>query len=233
MSAADLSAPSGILILAATSIGCDTDIPARSLQMVREAELLVFEEDRPARRVLKAAGCHRDYLKFSEHQETLVIDQIAQSLRHGQRVLYMSDQGMPCLADPGWRLCRLAHELKAKIQVIPGPDSVTAALAAAPFDTKQFFYRGFLPRQPDQRLVDLQAIRLSLVTTVVLDTPYRLRPLLEAVQTADPDWRALLALDISGPSEQYLLGAPTVLLNNLAPGKNRRNFVLVLDGQRD
>ena len=227
------TAAAGTLILAATSIGCDADIPVRSLQMVKSADVLIFEEDRPARKILKAAGCRRDYLKFTEHQEAAVVGLITEAWRNRKKVLYMSDQGMPCLADPGWHLCRLAHNMGVKIEVIPGPDSVTAALAAAPFDTSRFLYRGFLARRPDQRLAELKALRKQSVTTVVLDTPYRLRPLLEAVAAIDRQWNILLAMDISGPAEQYLLGTPPSLLNQLASDKNRKNFVLVLDGRND
>ena len=43
----------GLLVMASNSIGNNLDIPMRSLEYVRTADLLVFEEDKPAARCLK------------------------------------------------------------------------------------------------------------------------------------------------------------------------------------
>ena len=45
----------------------------------------------------------------------------------------MSDQGVPTLADPGKHLLDIANELEAETFVIPGPSSITSALAACHF----------------------------------------------------------------------------------------------------
>ena len=140
------------LILGSNSIGNPLDIPLRVLEYVKTADLLVFEEDRPARTVLKRAGVHKDYIKYSEHNQTDTLEQIGQAFKLGKTVLYMSDQGCPNLADPASNILKLAYKMKVKLQVIPGPSSITAAISACPFDMSSFLYQGFLPRDEKREL---------------------------------------------------------------------------------
>lgn len=217
----------GILIMAGTSIGQPIDIPLRSLDALRTSDCLVFEEDRPARKALKAAGIHRDYLKYSEHNQSDTLKTIAEHLRNGDKVTYMSDQGMPTIADPGKQLLQLAYSIGAKVSVIPGPSSITAALAACPFTNDQFIYRGFLPREPAKREKAILLLKEKDEPVVILETPYRRKALLQDfLRTFGYKRKALLALDITGPQETFIFGTFADLIN--APEDKKLNFVLIL-----
>jgi len=216
--------------MASTHIGNIADIPARSLTALREANLLVFEEDRPARSFLKAAGVHRDYLRYSEHDQRDTLAACAEALKKGEWVLYMSDQGTPGLADPGRDLVALAYQLGATVQVIPGPSSLTAAIAACPFDCWAFHYLGFLPQEPGRRLAALRAAASMTRPLVIMDTPYRLKHLLASCQQAfGAGRRGFVALDISGADEAFWLGNLADLNKRCATLTGKLNFVLVID----
>ncbi|MFW7377877.1 MAG: SAM-dependent methyltransferase [Oligoflexus sp.] len=214
--------------MAANSLGLPDDIPTRSLNALRQSDLLIFEEDRQARQSLKAAGIHRDYYKFTEHLEEATLHALRLCLQNGGTACYMSDQGMPVVADPGQQLLKIAYELHASLEIIPGPSSITAALAACPFLQAGFRFLGFLPRDPQERMLELERLKVEKQVLVVLDTPYRRQPLLQAAAQAFGDQRqALLALDISGPQEAYHLGS----LSKLADLKlEKLNFVLIIEG---
>ncbi|MCB0416918.1 MAG: hypothetical protein KDD39_04665 [Bdellovibrionales bacterium] len=213
----------GTLILAGTDLGNHADIPARSLEALRTGQLLVFEGNRNARAFLKAAGVHRDFLCYSEHEERESLEAVESALRQGQVVVYMSDQGMPNVADPGRALLQLAYRLGSNIQIIPGPSSLTTALAACPFSTERFYFAGFLPRDSGARRKALGGLQKHPVA-VVLDTPYRLRALLDDAVAVFGPKPALLALDISGPQEQFIF-AP---LPKIHAPEEKLNFVLVI-----
>jgi 16S rRNA (cytidine1402-2'-O)-methyltransferase len=226
------SHPHGKLILAANSLGRPEDIPLRSLENIRQADVVVFEEPRVARQTLKAAGIQRDFLKFSEHEESAPLGEIETALRQGKTVVYMSDQGMPVLADPGRTLLNLAQQLRSTIEVIPGPSSVTAALAACSFYEGSFFYQGFLGREPQHRLKELAALRQFNVPVVILETPYRRQALCEAVAEVYPaDRKVLLAIDITGEHEQYVSTHCRTLVNQSAAIAGKLNFVMIIAGR--
>lgn len=224
--------------MAATSLGNHADIPARSLNALREADLVVFEEDRSARGFLKAAGVHRPYLLFNEHHQVDTLETISATLSEGKTVAYMSDQGTPTIADPGASPVKIAYSLGANVRVTPGPSSITAALSACPFDLRQFYFAGFLPREEELRQQALKTIGSNKVASIVMDTPYRLKQLLTSCSEVIPNRRILLALDISGPNEDFVLGNARKLQEYIASSqpkstgeeKLKLNFVLIVEG---
>ncbi len=219
----------GKLILAGNAIGNPTDIPVRALEALRAADLVIFEEDRPARAALKAAGIHRSYLKLNEHdsKETLALARTA--LKARQTILYMSDQGMPNVADPGRDLTSIARELGAALVVIPGPSSITSALAAFPESYDQFHYAGFLAREPARRDAQLRQFLGMPMPVVILDAPYRLNALLDSLaNSASSQRRIFLALDVSGSHETYLYDFPAAVRQQCEELPAKLNFVLIL-----
>ena len=215
--------------MASNHIGRPEDIPQRALIALKEADLVIFEEDKPARQTLKAAGIHREYLKFNEHHQQESLDDARAALKTGKTVIYMSDQGSPALADPGRFLNKVAYEAGAKILVIPGPSSVTAALSAAPFDTNRFRYIGFPPREPDRREAFFTKEISSGDCLVLMDTPYRLKALTESLGKSHPAGKALIAIDITGEREQYLYGTFKSLVSKVP--QDKLNFVMVIEGR--
>ena len=222
----------GTIILAGNSLGNPTDIPARALDALRASDLLVFEEHKPARMALKAAGIHRDYIRYNEHSKSDTIDQIQSALKSGQTVTYMSDQGMPNIADPGQELLEMAYGIHAKVVVIPGACSITAALAACPFYEDHFNYRGFLDRDQTARSDQIRQIKTSHCPTVVLETPYRRERILDDLASGlEPSRKVLLALDITRDHEAYLCQPITKLKTLSAKITGKLNFVIVIDGK--
>ena len=229
---ANKSATHGHLIMAANSLGLATDIPQRSLDALRNSDVLVFEEDRPARAALKAAGIHRDYLKLNEHNSSETLEILRKALKNKKTVCYMSDQGMPNVADPGQQLNKYAQQIGCRQTVIPGPCSVTTALAAFPEPYREFHYAGFLPRDQVGREKKLKQLSELKIPVVILDAPYRRHALVDAMQEAcDPiKTKVLLAIDISGEHERYIYDSieKLKLINDKLQGK--LNFVAILRG---
>jgi 16S rRNA (cytidine1402-2'-O)-methyltransferase len=218
------------LTMAATHIGHVADIPSRSLDALRQADLLIFEEDRPARSFLKAAGIHREYERWSEHKQNNTLELAIDSFGEGKWVTYMSDQGTPNLADPGHELLKAAYRLGVRVEVIPGPSSITAALSACPFDTRRFDYLGFPPKEPDRRKAFLKEHVHADHLLVLLDTPYRMKHLIDGCREVfGGDRMGLLALDITGPTEKFLVGPLDQLAQQGKQSDGKTNFILVID----
>ena len=220
------------LILAATHIGNIEDIPSRTLKAVKDCDILVVEEDKPARLVLKHAGIHRGYLKYTEHTETDVLAEVENGLRQKKSICYISDQGLPTLADPGAALLEIAYRNKSAVKIIPGPSSISSALAACPFLRGRYRYYGFLKRDKTERTSELKKLSTNEEPLVILDTPYRLKQTIEGCKDAfGKNRRCLLAMDISGAKENYILGTLDAVASKLP--EEKLNFVLILDGNPD
>lgn len=222
-------AKNGHLILAANTLGTVDQLPEATCTLLREAHLVIFEEDRPGRQTLKKAGSHREYLKYNEHKSQDTVEQLRSSLQKGETALYMSDQGMPNIADPGRELLACAYQLGAKVTVIPGACSITAALAACPELNNQYLYYGFLPRESEERRSELTRLLDLPYPSVVLETPYRYRPLVEDfVACAAKTRKVLLAVDIAGPDQGFYWLKVADLAAKAESIHKKLNFVIVI-----
>ena len=215
-----------------THIGHLDDVPSRSLELVKSVDLMIFEEDKPARSILKLAQIRRDYAKFSEHHQKETLLLLKDCLKKGGTAAYMSDQGCPTFSDPGADLLNLAYSISAQVKTVPGPSSLSSALSCCPFKLKRFFFYGFLPRQSEQRKLSLQSLSKRLEPIILMDTPYRLKTILTECQNYFPATRkGFLAIDISGPQEFYISGSFKQLSEKVAENK-KLNFVLIVEAAK-
>ncbi len=217
------------LIIAGNHIGNPQDIPLRTLEVVKKADLLIFEEDRPARLVLKTAKIHRDYLKLNENRADEALEEARNCLINDQEVVYLSDQGMPGNADPGYQLIQLANSLNVAIHIIPGPSSISAAIAASPVRIDQYNYVGFLKRSTEERRAQLASIARSKTTSILMDTPYRFQALMEdcCKVLGSSRTKILAAIEIGNSTQKYFYGSPDEVRSKVADIK-KHNFVLII-----
>jgi 16S rRNA (cytidine1402-2'-O)-methyltransferase len=215
----------GILYLLATSLGHPLDIPQRSLKVLQVADLLVFEEAKPARQFLKAAGVQREFLCFSEHKQEETLAEVRTAISNRKVVAYMPDQGSPNFADPGSALVQAARQCGGEVRVIPGPNSVAAAISACPFSIPTYIFVGFLPRESAKRVNRLQELATQKLALIILDTPYRLTAVLEDVEQVFGKQKMFLAKEIGQDNESYSYAAAATLKQSATKDEN---FVLII-----
>jgi 16S rRNA (cytidine1402-2'-O)-methyltransferase len=222
----------GTLWIAATTLGDLRDIPPRSLELLRTCQFLVFEEDKRARQFLKAAQVHRQWMRYTEQREQFTLEELKRELMEGNDALYMSDQGTPGLADPGRDLVNVAFEIGARVKVVPGPSSLTAAISICPIDCRRFLFAGFPPRDEASRENFMRQTLRESWPVAFFDTPYRMRPFFETMAKVlhGTNRKIFVALDISGPQEQTWWGHSEDILKRLSALPEKLNFVVIVEG---
>jgi len=142
----------------------------------------------------------------------------------------MSDGGLPAFCDPGIELVDLCHSRGIKVTSTPFQNSISLALALSGFSHDKFVFEGFLPRDKDARARAVQDVLKEHRTTIVMDTPYRMKKVLEefAYMMAKTKCRrdVFLAMDLNSPEEQLLRGLPDDIIKKLESFK--REFILVV-----
>lgn len=122
----------------------------------------------------------------------------------GHDVGLLSDAGLPAVADPGAALVAAAHELGLIVEPLPGPSSLTLALAASGLNGQRFAFEGYLPQLADERAVRVKELearsRREGQTQLVIETPYRNAALLAALlQLLQPNTRLSVACGLTSP----------------------------------
>lgn len=187
-------------------------LPQGTLSIACSLKQFVVEEVRTARRILSAYGLkgHIDSLEFHELNEHTRQDEVEALLPlfDNGDVGYMSEAGLPAVADPGSALVALCH--REGIEVIPlvGPSSLMMALMASGLNGQSFAFCGYVPAKADERKGALKALerhsRAEKQSKIIIETPYRNDALLaDMLQVFSPSTRICLAADISLPT-QYI-----------------------------
>ena len=168
----------GILYVVATPIGNLADASARSLEVLREVDLIACEDTRTTRTLLARYGIDARTTAVHEHNERAASGKILEVLSSGKNVALVSDAGTPALSDPGAHLVAEAHRAGIRVSPIPGPSAAAAALCAAGFPGERFLFAGFLPAAASARRKALQALEAD-CPVIFYEAPHRM---LEAVQ---------------------------------------------------
>ena len=117
-------------------------------------------------------------ISFNKHNSSKKIPKIIDSLNSGEAIALVSDAGMPSICDPGEDLIKKARSIGLKIICIPGPCAALTALVSSGLSSSKFTFEGFLPRKKNEREKILSEICRNNKTTILFESPHRLRKLL-------------------------------------------------------
>ncbi len=224
----------GILYLVSTPIGNYDDITIRALNTLKTVEVVVCEERKEGQRLLSHYGIQAPILdQLNEHNETAGCFHILEYLKSGKNVALISDAGTPVFSDPGQILVQKAIQQKIKIVPIPGASSLLPALTLCGFPIDSFLFAGFLSPKSDRRITELRQFRNEKRTTVFMDTPYRLVPLLRDIaEVYGNDRRVVVAFNLTMPDEKVHRGSALELFQFFDKKGIKGEFVIVVEGAR-
>ncbi len=183
---ADGDVPAGVLVLAATPIGRVEDAPPRLATELATADVVAAEDTRRLRRLtndlgVEVAGRVVSYFEGNERART---PDLLDALLAGQRVLLVTDAGMPSVSDPGYRLTAAAVGAGVRVSAVPGPSAVLTALAVSGLPVDRFCFEGFLPRKAGERSRRLASLAAEERTMVFFEAPHRTGATLHAMAQA-------------------------------------------------
>lgn len=224
----------GILYLVATPIGNFDDMTIRAVNVLKEVEVVVYEERREGQRLLSHYGIPEKLIEsLNEHNEAAASFHIIEHLKAGKNVALISDAGTPVFSDPGQILVRKAIDAGIKIVPIPGASSLLPALTVCGFPIDQFMFYGFLSPKSNRRIAELQQLRNERRTMVFMDTPYRLAPLLRDIfDVMGAQRRVCIGFNLTMPDEIIYRGGAKELFLMVEKKNLKGEFVVVVEGLR-
>lgn len=228
-----VSTPRGKLFLVSVPIGNDADFSQRALNTLKLADIILCEEYKEAKRILRILGIEKPLIALNEHTEKNESEEIINILKSGKNIALISDHGTPLLEDPGKIVVKRAIAENITVTTVPGASSILSALILSGFDNKKFLYYGLLPPRTEERKKELIKIRNFEHTIIFLDTPYRLSGLLESLmQTMGKDREVSLAIDLTMESEKVIRGTISQVIEVVTKACIKKSeFVLVVKGK--
>lgn len=156
-----------MIYFVATPIGNLNDISLRALETLKNVQVIACEDTRTSKVLLDKFEIKNkliiSYHKFNEQESSQNIIKLASE---GKDIAVISDAGMPGISDPGNILAKKLIEAKIDFTVIPGASALTTALVLSGFDSRNFFFAGFLPEkkvEKDKLLSQISTLSSTLI----------------------------------------------------------------------
>ena len=173
-------------------------IPAYVMEAVKKCAVIFAENERTARRFLKAMDKEIVIDDFEWHTihkaEEEQISVFRESIRDKKNIAIISEAGCPGVADPGQVLIAEAQKMNAEVKPLVGPNAILLALMASGLNGQQFSFTGYLPIDNAAKIKKIKQLEAESLqkncTQIFIETPYRNNKLLESILThANPSTR--------------------------------------------
>ena len=169
---------SGVLYIVGTPIGNLDDLSLRALNILKEVSLIACEDTRQTKKIMSKYEFTNSLTSFNKNNSHNKTSRLINELNSGKSVALVSDAGMPSICDPGEELVKNATSRGINVICIPGPCAAIAALVSSGLPSSKFTFEGFLPKKKAERKKILFEISKNDKTTILFESPHRLKKLL-------------------------------------------------------
>jgi len=227
-----------------TPIGNLEDISMRALRVLGEVDIVLCEDTRVTKKLLNYYNIKATCMSYHQHTGQEKIDRILNFLQEGKDIALVSDAGTPGISDPGGKLIAKIFEKfgdSVKVESIPGPSAITAALSISGIPTDKFIFMGFPPHKKGRQTF-LKKILNSESPVVVYESKHRILKFLNELKylseqegensekkTKDLE-SVVVCRELSKMHETTYRGSLDVILDKISatPDDQKGEFVVII-----
>jgi len=195
----------GVLYIVGTPIGNLNDISQRALNILKNVSLVACEDTRQTRKIMNKFNISNKLISFNKHNSSIKIPKIIKDLKEGKSIAIVSDAGMPGICDPGEDIARCVKSEGIDLICIPGACAAITALVSSGLPSSSFVFEGFLPKRQIDREKILLEISTSEKTTIIYESPKRLKKLLkELFEFCGGEREIIVARELTKKFEEHI-----------------------------
>ena len=220
------------LYVVATPIGNLQDMTPRAIETLKSVALIAAEDTRVTKKLLNVFEIETPLTACHQHNEdTKGVWLADKMLAEGIDVAVTTDAGTPCISDPGYGLVKACVERGIEVIPIPGCCASVSAMSVSGFDTREFAFYGFLPREKKDLKEKLLSMAKGVKVAAVHESPYRVTELVEVIADILPDTMISCSCDLTKLHEKTIRGTAGEVLQMLKdnPKTEKGEYCLVLD----
>jgi len=224
----------GTLYVVATPLGNLEDITLRALRVLKEVGVIAAEDTRHSRNLLRHFEIATPLTSYYDQIERRKAPQLVEALKNGKSVALISDAGTPGIADPGYRLVQAAIAAGVRVEAVPGPSAVAAALSVAGLPTDRFAFDGFVPVKPGARRRLFEDLAHEPRTIVVYEAARRLAACLQDLHAVLGNRQVVVVRELTKLFEEIVRGPVVDVMAQLqqrgAPTELQGEVTLLIAG---
>ena len=222
----------GTLYLVPTPIGNLGDISKRAAETLSAVDFIAAEDTRVTVKLLNHLEIKKPMTAYHRHNCDAAGPAILRRLEAGETCALVTDAGTPGISDPGEDLVALCAAAGVRVESIPGPCALTAALSVSGLPTARFVFEGFLPMNSKNRRARLDALEGEERTMIFYEAPHKLRATLDDLAAVfGPDRQIALCRELTKLHEEVIRTTLGEAVTRYAGQEPRGEFVLVAAGR--
>jgi len=195
----------GILYLVGTPIGNLNDISQRALNILKNVSLVACEDTRQTKKIMSKFNICNKLISFNKNNSSIKIPRIIKDLKEGKSIAIVSDAGMPGICDPGEDIAKSVKSEGIDLICVPGACAAITALVSSGLPSSSFIFEGFLPKKKIDRAKILLEISKNEKTTIIYESPKRLKKLLkELLEFCGGDREIIVARELTKKFEEHV-----------------------------
>jgi len=220
----------GTLFVIGTPIGNLEDITLRALRILKEVDVIACEDTRVTKKLLEHYQIQKTLISYHQHSKVEKVDFLVYKLKEGKNIAVVSDAGTPGISDPGGVLVKAVAEADIKIEVIPGPSALTAALSIAGLPVDRFTFLGFLPHKKGRETLIKELVD-SKHPTIFYESVHRIEKTLLQLYEFGLNREMVICRELTKIYETVYRGTPKDILANLKDEEIKGEFVVIVSGK--
>ena len=185
-------------------------IPPYIIEIINNIKVFAVENIRTSRRFIKKVNREYDindteFIVIDKRANQSVYTEIINKLLKGNNIGVMSESGCPGIADPGQKVCELAHQNNIKIKPLIGPSSIITALMSSGLNGQEFKFHGYLPIDQKERINKIKKLSKEKGSHIFIETPFRNQKVFnDFIENLIPNKKICIATDITGKNEKII-----------------------------
>ena len=185
-------------------------IPPYIIEIINNIKVFAVENIRTSRRFIKKVNKeynidNTEFIVIDKRANESVYNEIINNLKKGNNIGVMSESGCPGIADPGQRVCELAHRNNIKIKPLIGPSSIITALMSSGLNGQEFKFHGYLPIDQKERINKIKKLSKEKGSHIFIETPFRNQKVFnDFIGNLIPNKKICIATDITGKNEKII-----------------------------
>lgn len=219
-----------MLYLVPTPIGNLKDITLRSLEVLKDVDVILAEDTRTSSHLLKHYQINKPLTPYHQHNEHKVLQHLIAQLQQGKNMALVTDAGTPGISDPAFLLVRECIKANVKVESLPGATAFVPALVNSGIPTNRFCFEGFLPLKKGRQTI-FKKLATEERTMIFYESPMRLvKTLEEMIVYFGEDRLCSVSRELTKLFEENKRGTLLEVLNHFKEKSIKGEIVLVVAG---
>lgn len=220
------------LYLIPTPIGNLEDITLRSINILKQVEIIFCEDTRVAKLLLNQLNIKKKLISCNNINENVVKEKILTCLDQGYDVGIITDRGTPIISDPGYKTVEYVVDKGHNVIGLPGATALIPALITSGIESNHFLFYGFLNSKTSKLEKELEELKDFKYTLIFYESPHRIMDTLKSLKKIFGNRKISINREISKIYEEIYRGKIDVVINELT-GEIKGEFVIIVEGNKD